>query len=112
MAEFANRVDMFDSMNGVVMGESLLINRPTNEEEGISEEPIREELSRILESSMFIQSDRLSRFLRFTVEATLAGEAGTLKEYWIGTEVYDRKLPITPTWIQSFAARPGGSAIN
>jgi formate hydrogenlyase transcriptional activator len=43
MAEFANRVDMFNSMNGVVMGESLLINRPTSEEEGLSEEAIREE---------------------------------------------------------------------
>jgi formate hydrogenlyase transcriptional activator len=43
MAEFANRVDMSDSMNGVVMGESLLINRPTSEEEGLSEEAIREE---------------------------------------------------------------------
>jgi len=56
----------------------------------ISEEAIRDELSRILESSMFVQSDRLGRFLRFTVETTLAGEAGTLKEYLIGTEVYDR----------------------
>jgi TolB-like protein len=83
-------------MNGVVMGESLLINRPTSEEEGISEEAVREELSRILESSMFIQSDRLSRFLRFTVEATLAGEAEMLKEYLIGTEVYDRKPPYHP----------------
>ncbi len=78
------------------MGESLLINRPTSEEQEISEEAIREELSRILESSMFIQSDRLSRFLRFTVEATLAGEAETLKEYLIGTEVYDRKPPYHP----------------
>jgi formate hydrogenlyase transcriptional activator len=43
MTEFANRVDMFNSMNGVVMGESLLINRPTSEEEGLSEEAIREE---------------------------------------------------------------------
>jgi TolB-like protein len=96
MAEFANRVDGFDSMNGVVMGKSLLINRPTSEEEGISEEAVREELSRILESSMFIQSDRLSRFLRFTIEATLAGEAEMLKEYLIGTEVYDRKPPYHP----------------
>jgi TolB-like protein len=83
-------------MNGVVMGENLVISRPTSEEEGISEEAIREELSRILESSMFIQSDRLSRFLRFTVEATLAGEAEMLKEYLIGTEVYDRKPPYHP----------------
>ena len=76
--------------------ESLLISRPTSGEEGISEEAIREELSRILESAMFIQSDRLSRFLRFTVETTLAGEAEMLKEYLIGTEVYDRKPPCHP----------------
>ncbi|HWY53428.1 MAG TPA: hypothetical protein VNZ03_03145 [Terriglobales bacterium] len=78
------------------MRENLVISRPTSEEEGISEEAIREELSRILESSMFIQSDRLSRFLRFTVEATLAGDAEMLKEYLIGTEVYDRKPPYHP----------------
>src|SRR5258707_7832060 len=57
----------------------------------ISEEAIREALSRILESSIFAQSRRLSRFLRFTVEATLAGEEEMLKEYLIGTEVYQRK---------------------
>jgi outer membrane murein-binding lipoprotein Lpp len=45
---------------------------------------------------MFIQSDRLSRFLRFTVEATPAGEADMLKEYLIGTEAYDRKPPYHP----------------
>jgi hypothetical protein len=44
------------------------------------EEAIREALSRIPESAMFMQSTRLSRFLRFTVEATLAGEADMLKE--------------------------------
>ena len=63
----------------------------------ISEEAIRDELSRILESSMFVQSDRLGRFLRFTVETTLAGEAETLKEYLIGTEVYDRPSSYHPS---------------
>jgi TolB-like protein len=77
------------------MGESLVIDGAVGEK-GISEEAIREELSRILESSMFIQSDRLSRFLRFTVETTLAGDAETLKEYLIGTEVYDRRPPYQP----------------
>jgi TolB-like protein len=62
----------------------------------ISEEAIRDELSRILESSMFVQSDRLGRFLRFTVETTLAGERDTLKEYLIGTEVYDRPTSYRP----------------
>ena len=66
--------------NGVVMGYSLVVSEPKNNDT-ISEEAIRDELARILESSMFAQSDRLGRFLRFTVETTLAGEAQRLKEY-------------------------------
>src|SRR5579859_6849813 len=76
--------------NGVVMGNGLVVSEP-QKENAISEEAIRDELSRILESSMFVQSDRLGRFLRFTVETTLAGDAEMLKEYLIGTEVYERK---------------------
>src|ERR1700691_2966330 len=63
----------------------------------ISEQAIREELSRVLQSSMFAQSDRLGRFLRFTVETTLAGAADTLKEYLIGTEVYGRNSSYHPS---------------
>lgn len=62
-----------------------------------SEDAIRDEVSRILKSSMFIQSDRLGRFLRFTVERTLAGEGDLLKEYLIGTEVYDRPSSYRPS---------------
>jgi TolB-like protein len=80
---------------GLVMREYAVISEPTSEGE-IAQEAIREELSRILESSLFIQSDRLGRFLRFTVETTLAGDAEMLKEYLIGTEVYDRKPPYHP----------------
>jgi hypothetical protein len=83
-------------MNGAVMKENLVISESKSGEK-ISEEAIRETLSRILESAMFIQSDRLSRFLRFTVETTLAGDADMLKEYVIGTEVYDRKPPYHPS---------------
>ncbi len=43
-----------------------------------------------------MQSDRLGRFLRYTVETTLAGNAEVLKEYLIGTEVYERKPPYHP----------------
>lgn len=73
-----------------------VISKPISEDE-ISQEAIREELSRILESSIFVQSDRLGRFLRYTVETTLAGDAETLKEYVIGTEVYQRKPPYHPS---------------
>jgi hypothetical protein len=82
--------------NGAAMEKSLVVSEP--ESKGtIPEEAIRSELSRILESSIFAQSDRLGRFLRFTIEATLAGEAEMLKEYLIGTEVYDRKPPYHPS---------------
>ena len=66
-------------------------------DDSISEEAVRHELFRILESPMFVQSDRLCRFLRFTVETTVAGEAETLKEYLIGTEVYDRPPSYHPS---------------
>jgi hypothetical protein len=73
--------------------------KPTSREGNasqIGQEAIREELSRILESPVFVQSDRLGRFLRYTVETTLAGNAETLKEYLIGTEVYERRPPYHP----------------
>ena len=63
----------------------------------ISERDIRNELARITESPVFVQSERLVRFLRFTVETTLAGNAETLKEYLIGTHVYGRKPSYQPT---------------
>lgn len=77
------------------MKENLVVSKPKGEGQ-LSEDLIREELSRILESSLFSQSDRLGQFLRFTVETTLAGEADTLKEYLIGTEVYERNSSYHP----------------
>jgi hypothetical protein len=62
-----------------VMRDYAVISEPTSEGE-IAQEAVREELSRILKSSIFVQSDRLGRFLRYTVETTLAGGAETLKE--------------------------------
>jgi TolB-like protein len=79
----------------VAIGKSLVASEP--KKDMLSEEAISDELSRILESSMFVQSDRLSRFLRFTVETTLAGQAQMLKEYLIGTEVYDRQASYHPS---------------
>src|SRR5260370_15661454 len=63
----------------------------------------------MLESPNFAQSDRLARFLRFTVETTIAGKGETLKEYLIGTEVYDRKPPYhssADSIVRSEARRP------
>jgi TolB-like protein len=65
--------------------------------ENIPEKEIRSQLALILQSDLFVQSDRLGRFLRFTVENALEGNAHILKEYVIGTEVYDRKTPYHPS---------------
>jgi hypothetical protein len=94
-------------MKGVGMKENLVLSKPNGEDQ-LSDDSIRDELSRILESSLFAQSDRLGRFLRFTVEATLAGEADMLKEYLIGTEVYQRNssyLPSEDSIVRSEARR-------
>jgi TolB-like protein len=82
-------------MDRVVVGKTLGASEPTNKY-AIPEQEIRDQLSRILESPLFIQSERLGRFLRFTVETTLAGEARSVKEYLIGTEVYERKPSYHP----------------
>ncbi|MFT4113006.1 hypothetical protein [Silvibacterium sp.] len=63
----------------------------------ISPADIRAELERILGSPLFLQSERLGRFLRFTVEETLKGEHESLKEAVIGTQVYERRASYNPT---------------
>lgn len=62
-----------------------------------SEEEVRQEIERILDSPIFSQSDRLARFLRFTAEHVLSGKGDTLKEYLIGVSVYDRRPPYHPS---------------
>jgi TolB-like protein/tetratricopeptide (TPR) repeat protein len=57
---------------------------------------IRKQLDRILSHRLFIRSERMGRFLRLTVERTLEGGAGELKEYLLGVEVFDRKPSYDP----------------
>ncbi|MEX2264030.1 MAG: hypothetical protein WD696_18905 [Bryobacteraceae bacterium] len=57
---------------------------------GLTPEAVRSQLDRILASEGFANSDRLSRFLRFAVEAKLRGEEDQIKEYVVGREVFDR----------------------
>src|SRR5271156_2514295 len=68
-----------------------------NTSENLSQQEVRAELDRLLQSALFLQSDRLGRFLRFAIENALAGNTEVLKEYVIGTEVYDRKPPYHPS---------------
>jgi adenylate cyclase len=54
------------------------------------------QLERILASPGFVSADRASRFLRFVVERTMAGEGDQLKEYVIGRAVFDRSDDYDP----------------
>src|SRR3954468_8783256 len=58
---------------------------------------VRAELDRVLASDIFSRSDRLSSFLTFIVERTLAGEGDTLKELTIATELYGKGVEFTPS---------------
>lgn len=53
-------------------------------------EEIRAELRKVLSSSGFVHSRRLSRFLSFIVERAIEGKADSFKEYVLGVEVFDR----------------------
>ena len=59
-------------------------------------EEIQAQLRKILASEQFANSDRMSRFLRFTVERAIQGKGDHLKEYLLGVEVFDRKESYDP----------------
>jgi hypothetical protein len=67
-----------------------------NQPAEISPDSVRAHLGRILASEQFASSGRLSRFLKFTVEEVLNGRADQLKEYHIGTAVFDRDTSYDP----------------
>src|SRR5687768_4251075 len=55
---------------------------------------VRTQLERILAHEIFSRSDRLSRFLRFVVEQTLAGRGAELKEPVLAADLYGKKLDL------------------
>lgn len=63
---------------------------------GIAESEIRAQLERIVLSRGFAGSERLCRFIRWTVEQTLAGNSEPLKQYVIAREVFDRRADFDP----------------
>jgi hypothetical protein len=52
---------------------------------------VRAQLERILASPLFAGSPRMSRFLTFLVEETLAGRSDRIKEYSIAIEVFEKR---------------------
>jgi TolB-like protein len=60
------------------------------------EELIRQELGRIVASELFSRSERLCRFLSFSVEQALRGESDRVKEYVVGVEAFGRGPSFDP----------------
>jgi hypothetical protein len=52
---------------------------------------IRDQLERLLADSFFSHSKRFPMFLRFVTERTLAGEAESINERWLGVEIFGRR---------------------
>ena len=62
----------------------------------IPPETIRRALDKIVASEAFTRSPRLTKFLRYIVEQTLAGRGSELKEYLLAIEVFNRKNGFDP----------------
>jgi TolB-like protein len=60
------------------------------------DQAVRRELESILSSHGFVQSKRLTEFLRFVVERHLDGKDDELKETFIAVEVFGRKADYDP----------------
>src|ERR1019366_1677073 len=60
------------------------------------EDAIRIQLQRILAGEGFKRSDRICRFLRYTVEQVLTGHGDEIKESVLAVEVYDRPANYNP----------------
>jgi TolB-like protein len=60
------------------------------------DQAVRRELETILSSHGFVQSKRLTEFLRFVVERHLDGKDDELKETFIAVEVFGRKADYDP----------------
>src|SRR5262245_19377978 len=65
---------------------------PSASQPTLSPQAIRSQLDRILGHEIFSRSERLSRFLRYVVEETLAGRGAELKEAVLAAELYGKKL--------------------
>ena len=65
-------------------------------QDGIAPDQVREELARILASPEFAESPRIAGFLRYVVEARLAGEDDRIQEYGVGLAVFERPESFDP----------------
>lgn len=57
---------------------------------GVTAEDVEQQLHRILESAAFQRSERLRRFLRYSIKEGLGGKAHRVTEYAIALDVFDK----------------------
>src|SRR5437870_4424576 len=69
---------------------------PGNTPDAVPLESVRLQVEKILRSEGFARSERLSRFLRYTVDQSIDGKASQLKEYVLGVEVFDKDSSFDP----------------
>jgi adenylate cyclase len=63
----------------------------------MTDNAVHDALERIVASAGFVNSPRMSRFLRFVVEETAAGRSAGLKEYVVALRVFDKAESFDPT---------------
>lgn len=80
------------------MGDENLRNRSSATETLAqpSNSEIRAQVQQIIKSKLFIESERLCRFLIWTVDQVLQGTPEHIKQYTIGREVFDRGSEFDP----------------
>jgi TolB-like protein/Tfp pilus assembly protein PilF len=66
--------------------------------EGITEPTVMGQLEKILSSSTFMNSERLSRFLRYAVQAAIQRPSAQLKEYEVALAVFDKRDSFDPRY--------------
>ena len=62
----------------------------------IAPDAVRAHLRRLLVSERIASAASIARLLKYTVEKTLSGESGVLKEYTLGIDVFDRGEAFDP----------------
>src|SRR5215475_9509281 len=81
------------------MSAALVEPRVTNPQHafsGVNPDDVTTQIERIARSEGFRKSERLRRFLQFTVERTVRGDVWQLREHVIAREVFDRPPGFDP----------------
>src|SRR5215472_11084920 len=91
-----NRTEPMSEVLAIRYGADKFSKNP-GPEEALDPGAIHAQLERILASKTFARSPRISRFLTFVVEQTLAGQEDKLKEYLLGVEVFNRMDSFDPS---------------